>query len=127
MLLAAPRGYCAGVDRAVITVEKALDLYGQNFEDAIRFSERTFYNTLGVAKMLMSKHVREVGYKVVITGEQHIESIEIDPAAIDPDEADLLADMITVAVNEAIDESQELAKQKLGGLTGGLNIPGLTG
>ena len=64
--------------------------------------------------------------KVVITGEQHIESIEIDPAAIDPDEADLLADMITVAVNEAIDESQELAKQKLGGLTGGLNIPGLT-
>ncbi len=64
--------------------------------------------------------------KVVITGEQHIESIEIDSAAINPDDADLLADMITVAVNEAIDQSQELAKQKLRGLTGGLNIPGLT-
>jgi asparagine synthase (glutamine-hydrolysing) len=58
----------AGADQDILNV-KALDLYGQNFEDAIRFSERTFYNTLGVAKMLMSKHVREVGYKVVITGE----------------------------------------------------------
>ncbi|MCT2399936.1 asparagine synthase (glutamine-hydrolyzing) [Novosphingobium mangrovi (ex Huang et al. 2023)] len=58
----------AGADQDILTV-KALDLYGKNFEDAIYYSERTFYNTLGVAKMLMSKHVREVGYKVVITGE----------------------------------------------------------
>ncbi len=58
----------AGADQDILNV-KALDLYGQNFEDAVYYSERTFYNTLGVAKMLMSKHVREVGYKVVITGE----------------------------------------------------------
>lgn len=63
--------------------------------------------------------------KITITGEQHIESIEIDPAAIDLDDPELLADLICVAVNEAIDQSQDLAKQKLGGLTGGLNIPGL--
>ena len=58
----------AGADQDILKL-KAEDLYGQNFEDAVMFSERTFYNTLGVAKMLMSKHVREVGYKVVITGE----------------------------------------------------------
>ena len=57
-----------GADQDILRV-KAEDLYGKNFEDAVMFSERTFYNTLGVAKMLMSKHVRDVGYKVVITGE----------------------------------------------------------
>ncbi len=58
----------AGADQDILRV-KALDLYGKNFEDAVYYSERTFYNTLGVAKMLMSRHVRKVGYKVVITGE----------------------------------------------------------
>ncbi|MGD9664205.1 MAG: asparagine synthase (glutamine-hydrolyzing) [Novosphingobium sp.] len=58
----------AGADQDILKVQ-ALDLYGKNFEDAIYYSERTFYNTLGVAKMLMSRHVRDVGYKVVITGE----------------------------------------------------------
>lgn len=63
---------------------------------------------------------------VVVTGEQHIESIQIDPIAIDPEDPELLADMIMAAVNEGVEKSQDLAKQKLGGLTGGLNIPGLT-
>lgn len=58
----------AGADQDILNI-KAVDLYGENFEQAVYYSERTFYNTLGVAKMLMSKHVREVGYKVVITGE----------------------------------------------------------
>ena len=52
--------------------------------------------------------------------------IVIDPAAVDPEEADLLADMITAAVNEALEKSQALASAKLGALTGGLKIPGLT-
>jgi len=58
----------AGADQDILRL-KAVDLYGKNFEDAVFYSERTFYNTLGVAKMLMSRHVRDVGYKVVITGE----------------------------------------------------------
>lgn len=58
----------AGADQDILNVSAA-DLYGRNFEDAVYYSERTFYNTLGVAKMLMSKHVTECGYKVVITGE----------------------------------------------------------
>lgn len=57
-----------GADQDILKL-KATDLYGENFEKAVYYSERTFYNTLGVAKMLMSEHVRKVGYKVVITGE----------------------------------------------------------
>lgn len=45
------------------------ELYGNSYEKAIWHSERTFYNTLGVAKMLMSQHVTKNSYKVVITGE----------------------------------------------------------
>ena len=45
------------------------DLYGDNYLKALWHSEKTFYNTLGVAKMLMSKHVANCGYRVVLTGE----------------------------------------------------------
>lgn len=47
----------------------ANDLYGENFEKTVWHAERTFYNTLGVAKFLMSRRVRDSGYKTVITGE----------------------------------------------------------
>jgi len=55
-------------DQEVIHL-KADDLYGQNYIDTVWHAERTFYNTLGVAKLLMSRRVRECGYKTVITGE----------------------------------------------------------
>ncbi|NJK39735.1 MAG: asparagine synthase (glutamine-hydrolyzing) [Oscillatoriales cyanobacterium RM2_1_1] len=57
-----------GADQDILKLS-ASDLYGKNFEKAIWHSERTFYNTLGVAKMLMSQHVTENNFKVVITGE----------------------------------------------------------
>jgi len=55
-------------DQEVIHL-KADDLYGENFINTVWHTERTFYNTLGVAKNLMSRRVRECGYKTVITGE----------------------------------------------------------
>lgn len=57
-----------GADQDILKVT-ASGLYGENFKKAAWYSERTFYNTLGVAKMLMSRHVTENNYKVVITGE----------------------------------------------------------
>ncbi|MDE2867031.1 MAG: YbaB/EbfC family nucleoid-associated protein [Chloroflexota bacterium] len=63
--------------------------------------------------------------KVVATGDQRVVSIDIDPSVIDPEDAEFLSEMILVAVNDAMEQSQELAKGKLGGLTGGLKIPGL--
>ncbi|MEZ4819998.1 MAG: asparagine synthase (glutamine-hydrolyzing) [Bdellovibrionota bacterium] len=57
-----------GADQDILKISTN-KLYGENFEKAVWHSERTFYNTLGVAKMLMSEHVHKQGIKVVITGE----------------------------------------------------------
>ncbi|MDT8318610.1 MAG: asparagine synthase (glutamine-hydrolyzing) [bacterium] len=57
-----------GADQDIMRVT-ASGLYGENFKKAVWHSERTFYNTLGVAKMMMSNHVTQNNYKVVITGE----------------------------------------------------------
>jgi DNA-binding YbaB/EbfC family protein len=63
--------------------------------------------------------------KVTITGDLQVKSIVIDPAAIDPDDAEMLQDMVTAAVNEAIRSAQELAASRMGEVTNGVNIPGL--
>ena len=62
---------------------------------------------------------------VEVTGAIEIKSIKIDPAAVDPDDVEMREDMIMAATNEALRSAQELANQKLGGITSGLNIPGL--
>ncbi len=62
---------------------------------------------------------------VKVTGDLRIVSIKIDPQAIDPGDVEMLEDMVLAAANEALRSAQELASQKLGGLTGGLNIPGI--
>ncbi len=62
---------------------------------------------------------------VEITGRQKINNITIDPEVIDPDDVEMLQDLIVAAVNEAIEKSQTMASEKMDGLTGGLNIPGL--
>jgi DNA-binding YbaB/EbfC family protein len=58
--------------------------------------------------------------KVVMGGDLTLREIKIDPEAIDPDDAEMLADMVQAAVNEAIRAAQELASSKMGGITGGL-------
>jgi len=63
--------------------------------------------------------------KVTITGDLQIRSIVIDPGAIDPEDVEMLQDLVTAAVNEAIRSAQELAGRRMGEITGGMNIPGL--
>jgi len=64
--------------------------------------------------------------KVTINGQQKIQSVKISPEVINPDDVELLEDLVLTAVSEAIAKSQEVAAKHLGGLTGGLKIPGLT-
>jgi DNA-binding YbaB/EbfC family protein len=63
--------------------------------------------------------------KVTITGDMQVKSIAIDPGAVDPDDVDMLQDMVTAAVNEAIRSAQELGASRMSEVTGGMNIPGL--
>ena len=63
---------------------------------------------------------------IVVNGQQQITSVKILPEAVNSDDVEMLEDLVLAAVNEAISKSQELAAKHLGGLTGGLKIPGLT-
>ena len=64
---------------------------------------------------------------VVITGHQRIESIELQPELVDPEDIEMLQDMLVAAVNAAIEQSQAMAAQRMEGLTGGLGINDLLG
>ena len=65
--------------------------------------------------------------KVKMGGDLTLREITIDPDAIDPEEAELLAEMVQAAVNEGLRAAQELASSKMGGITGGLGGMGLPG
>jgi DNA-binding YbaB/EbfC family protein len=65
--------------------------------------------------------------KVVVTGDLDIKSITIDPEAVDPEDVELLQDMVLAAVNEGLRSAQELAASKMGGIAGGLGGLGLPG
>ena len=63
--------------------------------------------------------------KVKMTGDLQLREVKIDPEAIDPEDAEVLQDMVAAAINEALRSAQELAESKLGGATGGLGLPGM--
>lgn len=61
--------------------------------------------------------------KLVINGEKQIQSLKIDPAAVDPADIEMLEDLISAAVNEAIKKVDDMMTQEMGKLTGGLGLP----
>ena len=63
---------------------------------------------------------------VVVTGKMVVQSVTIDPEVVSPEDVDMLEDLVLAAVNEGLSKAQQLAAQKMGAITGGLNIPGLT-
>ncbi|MDA8212910.1 MAG: YbaB/EbfC family nucleoid-associated protein [Clostridia bacterium] len=62
---------------------------------------------------------------VVANGKQEIQKVEIKPEAVDPDDVEMLQDLIMAAVNEAIRKSQDMVASEMSKITGGLKIPGL--
>jgi nucleoid-associated protein EbfC len=65
--------------------------------------------------------------RVVISGAQEVRHIVIDPAAVDPAEVEMLQDLVTAAVNDAIAQSKELERERMGAVAGGIGLPGLPG
>ena len=63
--------------------------------------------------------------KVVMRGDMTVDSVTIDPSAVDASEVEMLQDLVAAAVNEALRQAQELASRKMSAVTGGMNIPGL--
>jgi DNA-binding YbaB/EbfC family protein len=62
---------------------------------------------------------------VVVNGQLRLKSITIDPEVVDPEDVEMLQDLVTAATNEALGKAQEMATQQLSALTGGLKIPGM--
>jgi len=63
--------------------------------------------------------------QMVMTGNQRLLSVKIEPDILNVDDVEMLQDLVVAAVNEAIERSQQLASDRMGSLTGGLNLPGL--
>lgn len=63
--------------------------------------------------------------EVTANGRQQVTAIVIDPEVVDPDDVDMLQDLVMAAVNDALNKSQEMVSQEMGKLAPGMNIPGL--
>lgn len=64
---------------------------------------------------------------VTVNGKHEVLELKISPEAMDPDEPEMLEDLITVALNEAIANATKTSEEEMGAITGGLNIPGMPG
>ncbi len=62
---------------------------------------------------------------VTVTGKHRIQSIHINPDAVDPEDVEMLEDMIAVAINDAMQQVDDTAEQEMGAITGSMNIPGI--
>ena len=63
--------------------------------------------------------------KVILSGDQKVQSVKISPEVIEAQDVELLEDLMVTAVNDALERSQQAAQQYLSSLTGGFNIPGI--
>ena len=79
----------------------------------------------GLAKKTVSSEVGGGMVKVTVNGKQELLSIQIEKEVINPDDAEMLQDLITAAVNDAMGKAREMIQAEMGRLTGGLKIPGL--
>ena len=64
---------------------------------------------------------------VVMSGSLEVREVRIQPEAVDPDDVEMLQDLVTAATNEALRAAQDLAQQKLGGATTGIDLPNIPG
>ena len=64
---------------------------------------------------------------VTMNGEKQVESIKIDPAAVDPEDVEMLEDLIVAAVNESSKKVDDMTASEMSKITGGMNLPGMPG
>ena len=64
--------------------------------------------------------------RVVVSGKMRVESLTIQPEVVSPDDVEMLQELVQAAVNEGIEEAQQMVSDRMSSITGGLNIPGLT-
>ena len=79
-----------------------------------------------INKMEMTATAGGGTVSITVNGEKMITAIEIKPEVVDPEDVEMLQDLIMVAANEAIRQMEEIANNEMNKLTGGLQLPGMT-
>ena len=102
---------------------------GGNMNQMIKQAQKMQQDMLRAQQELEEKNVEaSVGggaVKVTVSGKKELTEIKIDPSVIDPDDVEMLEDLIMAAVNEGMRKADEMAASQMSKVTGGLNIPGL--
>ena len=96
-------------------MKQAQKLQSKIFKLQEELAERTVETTVGGGMV-----------KAVANGKQELLSIKIEPEVVDPNDVQMLEDLIAAAVNDVLKKSQEMVSEEMTKLTGGFNIPGIT-
>ncbi len=101
----------------------------QNMQSLMRQVQKMQKKIMALQEELAKKTVEAtVGggmVTAVVNGKQELVAIKIDPEVVNPDDIEMLQDLIVAAVNEALRRSQEMVQEEMSKITGGLKIPGL--
>ncbi len=111
-----PQGYGGGPGNMNSMIKQAQKMQADAQALQEELEEREYTGTSGGGMV-----------EVVVTGNHQVKSIKINPEAVDPDDVEMLQDMIVAAVNEAEKTADDTAGEEMGKITGGLNIPGMGG
>jgi len=99
-------------------------------QDLMKQAQRMQQEMMRIQQELATKTVEASSgggmVTVVVNGRQELVSISIEPNVVDPDDLEMLQDLIMAAVNEGLAKSQEMVKEEMAKVTGGLSIPGLS-
>ena len=111
-----PQGYGSGPQNQKDAMRQAQKMQEMFAEKQAEIDAREFKATSGGGMV-----------EVVMDGNKELKSININPEIVDPEDVEMLQDVIMAAVNEVIREVEDVSNSELGKITGSLNIPGLSG
>lgn len=97
----------------------------QMMKQAKKLQEEITKKQAELQDMVIETTVGGGAINIKINGRQQIQEITIKPEVVDPDDVEMLQDLILAAVNEAVKQSQDMVSSEMAKLTGGFNIPGL--
>ncbi len=109
-----PQGYGGGAGNMNSMIKQAQKMQEEIGRVQAELEERVFDVTSGGGAV-----------EIQITGKREIKALTLKPEAVDPDDIEMLQDLLVAAVNEAIRKVDEVSEQEMGKVTGGMNMPGL--
>ncbi|MGI6120211.1 MAG: YbaB/EbfC family nucleoid-associated protein [Desulfosporosinus sp.] len=102
---------------------------GGNMSQILKQAQKMQENMARIQEELLTKTVEASSgggvVQVVVSGKMELVELKIKPEAVDPEDIEMLEDLVKAAINEGLRKAQEMANNEIGKLTGGLKIPGL--